>query len=858
MSYRYQRQTSPNRQVQAQAGNDRVTRLPPFYYIHVIDKNRNVTHVEVGPQSFVRKDHQQIVKSPTLMVTIPPRHYCVVSNPVVREDKAPVFVNGQAKLSFGQFEVRLYDDWRVPFPLYPGEKLSISVSHLEVIHPDSAFHLKAISDFNDDDEKKTKRLAGDEWLLKGPGTYIPRVQCTKVQEVKSTIIQINTALLLKAKVKFTDRKNVERKAGEQWLVKEVGSYLPSVEEQVVQLVYARVLTEKKALHLLALHSFTDVYNIARKAGEEWLVTKSMTRTSLHLPDVHERVVKDVHATVLSKLQYCVIVNPVVDGVPKWLAKQLRLGEATFFLQPGEKLDRNVQQVRILGAEEALLVGATLKFSEELDGTKRDRSPGEQWMVYGPRKYVPPVEIIIIEERNAIPLDKNEGIYVRDKTTGEVTTKRGELYMLKPNEELWEKELEPLVQKLLAMPGTYLGVREQRNQAIPFRVKHKAVTYRVPHNAAVQVYDYKKQRSRVVFGPEMVMLEPDEDFTIVSLSGGEPKRPGQIVSFALQLGPDFMRDTVIVETSDHAQLRLKLCYNWRFQVDKDSEEEDQHRIFSVRDFVGDTCKNIASSVRGVVATVPFEAFHKGSNEIIRKSVFGTGDDGVIGSQLLFAQNLLEVTNVDIQSVEPVEQRTRDALQKSVQLAIEIATSSQEALANHEALKEEQISQGKLQRKKIQGQAKAEAERKNLVTLKANTASTRATGQAKAEAQAEAESALIQARCSVAQAEKKAEALKIRSNSRLAHLKSKRAQELHFKKIQDDLEIEKAGEEAKLEAEKFAKIVKAIGTDTITDIAKAGPEMQAKLLAGLGLEGFLITDGTSPINLFNTASGLVESQ
>jgi len=570
------------------------------------------------------------------------------------------------------------------------------------------------------------------------------------------------------------------------------------------------------------------------------------------------VVKDVHATVLSKLQYCVIVNPVVDGVPKWQAKQLRLGEATFFLEPGEKLDRGIQEVRILGAEEALLVRATLKFSENLDDRKQDRSPGEQWMIYGPRKYVPPVEIEIIEERTAIPLDKNEGIYVRDRTTGEVTTKRGELYMLKPTEVLWEKDLEPLVQKLLAMPGTYLGVREQRNQAVPYRVKHQAVTYRVPHNAAVQVYDYKKKRSRVVFGPEMVMLEPDEDFTIISLSGGEPKRPGQIVSFALALGPDFMRDTVVVETSDHAQLRLKLCYNWRFQVDKDSEEEDQHKIFSVRDFVGDTCKNIASSVRGAVATVPFEEFHKGSSDIIRRAVFGIGKNGVIGSKLLFAQNLLEVTNVDIQSVEPVEQRTRDALQKSVQLAIEIATSSQEALANHEALKDEQISQGKLQREKIQGQVTAEAERKNLVTLKANTASTRASGQAEAEAKAEAEAALIQARCSVAQAEMKAKALKIRSDSRLAHLKMRREQELHFKKIQDDLEIEKAGEEAKLEAEKFAKIVKAIGTDTITDIAKAGPEMQAELLKGLGLEGFLVTDGTSPINLFNTASGMIETQ
>ena len=33
------------------------------------------------------------------------------------------------------------------------------------------------------------------------------------------------------------------------------------------------------------------------------------------------------------------------------------------------------------------------------------------------------------------------------------------------------------------------------------------------------------------------------------------------------------------------------------------------------------------------------------------------------------------------------------------------------------------------------------------------------------------------------------------------------------------------------------------------------MQAKLLGGLGLKGYLVTDGKSPINLFNTAQGMI---
>ena len=67
------------------------------------------------------------------------------------------------------------------------------------------------------------------------------------------------------------------------------------------------------------------------------------------------------------------------------------------------------------------------------------------MVSGPRRYVLPVEVRLIEKRNAIPLDKNEGIYVRDNQTGAVRSVAGKTYMLKAHEELWEMELDPVVE-----------------------------------------------------------------------------------------------------------------------------------------------------------------------------------------------------------------------------------------------------------------------------------------------------------------------------------------------------------------------------------------------------------------------------
>ena len=51
-------------------------------------------------------------------------------------------------------------------------------------------------------------------------------------------------------------------------------------------------------------------------------------------------------------------------------------------------------------------------------------------------------------RKAIPLDANEGVYVRDLTSGQVRAVIGKTYMLKANEELWEKELPAEVEGLL--------------------------------------------------------------------------------------------------------------------------------------------------------------------------------------------------------------------------------------------------------------------------------------------------------------------------------------------------------------------------------------------------------------------------
>jgi len=91
--------------------------------------------------------------------------------------------------------------------------------------------------------------------------------------------------------------------------------------------------------------------------------------------------------------------------------------------------------------------------------------------------------------------------------------------------------------------------------------------------------------------------------------------------------------------------------------------------------------------------------------------------------------------------------------------------------------------------------------------------------------------------------------------LAQLKARQESEIKHQKSLNELDIIRARDLANIESSKFKSIVNAIGADTLREIAQAGPEIQLQLLKGLGLKSFMITDGNSPINLFNTAGGLI---
>ncbi|VDI74248.1 Hypothetical predicted protein [Mytilus galloprovincialis] len=615
--------------------------------------------------------------------------------------------------------------------------------------------------------RMVKHQAGEEWQLNGPRTYIPRPEVEVQGIVNPTVLKEGEALRLRAKQGFMDRYDNERVTDEQWFICEQGSYLPDVYEEVVELLKKITLTPEIGLNLRATQTVKDRYGVTRLAGEEWLLTSETTDE--YYPEIGVEVASKAKKLVLTKGQYCVVENPLdKSGRPQLGKLELRIGCSSFFLHPGEALQGgNVKSSYVLSDQQAIVLQAVNQFKDTMF-KGQNRLPGDTWMIRGPIDYIPPVEVQVVKQRDQIPLSKNEGIYIQNKKTGKVRAIMGpKSYMLTAHEELWEKKLDSNIETLLKQGGgdgsgdiRKIAYFEQSidPQMLKGRDKTRVKTYRCQGNTAV--YNYLEKTARVVFGPDLVILGPHENFNVLSLSACKPKKCDAMRSLCLMLGPDFITDIIEYEKGD---------------------VESEAKIFSVGDFIGFACRKIGGRIRGQVAHVPFDEFHKHSAMIIQTAVFGVDQEGNLNIPLTFEANNLVISSVDIQSIEPVDAKMRDSLSKSVQLAIEISTKSIEASASHEASRNEQIARGQLERQKLLNEMDSEKEKTKLLELQAITAAVESTGQAKAESQAQAERMLIECESEIESAKLKAEAEEIEHMAKLETQGLLRAQELSYQEL-----------------------------------------------------------------------------
>jgi major vault protein len=200
-----------------------------------------------------------------------------------------------------------------------------------------------------------------------------------------------------------------------------------------------------------------------------------------------------------------------------------------------------------------------------------------------------------------------------------------------------------------------------------RDKTKAVTFKVTKGKAVQVYDFREKTTRVIFGPEQVMLAPYEVISTLNLSGGFPIQENKLISLSLELGPSFINDQFVIETTDHATLYLDLSFNWEFQIDKTNPEHVK-KIFQNKDYIGNACKALSSRIRGVVSTETFDYFHKNSHMIIKQAVMKADKETGELKHFVMKENNFVITEINSRGYKPTDEGIENLLQRSFKISL----------------------------------------------------------------------------------------------------------------------------------------------------------------------------------------------
>ncbi|RKH46802.1 hypothetical protein D7Y23_23135 [Corallococcus sp. AB050B] len=716
-------------------------------YAYIEDANRGVVLMEVGPRVLTLEAHLTLVAKER-MVEVGAGSWCVVRNPVVRVDgQVALDEFGQARVAVGDREVRVGPK---VFPLYPGEELEGDIVPEYVLGVSEALRLRALTAFTDTHvpDAPRRREAGDEWLVRGPGRYVPGESVT-----------------------------------------------------VVSLEKARVLKET---------------------------------------------------------EYCVILNPVdrATGRVQEGRRKVVSGPDVFFLEPGEALEGDVRRKHVLSELQGLKLQALDDLSENEGGEPRARKAGDTWIVRGPRTYVPSEKVLIHREIAALSLGQGEGLYVRDLRSGKVSLVQGPCqFMPEAHQELHEKRLSPDAEALLGLtpPMPLVDVKDARaaRPSAPEKGdRTRAIVLRIEDNTAVLINDFETNHARVEFGPAKVMLRPYEDVTVLDLSGSTPKRPRQLKVLMLRLGPDFATDLFEVATRDHARLRIKLSYKWQFDVQGDPEKDKA--IFRVNDFIGYVCENLASRIRQVAAENEFETFHKNASVLIRRAIFGMDDAGRARKDRLFSENQLRIIDIDIKDIAPVDEKTalklREAIDTNIQIQLDASRQEAQAAAELKRIRSEEEKQ----LADIASHRKSEAERQSLIELQNRNHQLETLSRAKVEAEAQLERARVESEEALARAESDARASRIRSEAEAERERLTTQVALERQQRLNDLEVERQSRLAEVEASQFRQRVESLGGGE-NFVKAVAAQAQAAVVGGLDKVVFLPSG--SNLNLFDAMQGLL---
>lgn len=327
------------------------------------------------------------------------------------------------------------------------------------------------------------------------------------------------------------------------------------------------------------------------------------------------------AVVLGPKNFCILFD--ADGNPRIVKGPARVfpGPHDTFLQRGSR--RRVYDAYELGENQALWLRIISPISraalaERLPPgyplTQEHYEAGHELLVRGlPSVFFPFIEAEVLNPEtgephvgndhdlvinDAIGVDPESGIYVRDKATGKVRLVRGEVsYLVDPRKE------QNIFRRVPAKDwNLWIGATQAHRKTTSEIETPWALSISVPTNHAAMVAS--RHGRRVIVGPATELLGYDEQLTALNLSKGPHKTGRETVATCfLRIRDSRVRDRFELESSDLTRFVIELGIAGHFAGEPE-------RWFAVEDPVKHVTAQIRTRVREAARKIPaIELFSK---------------------------------------------------------------------------------------------------------------------------------------------------------------------------------------------------------------------------------------------------------
>ena len=387
------------------------------------------------------------------------------------------------------------------------------------------------------------------------------------------------------------------------------------------------------------------------------------------------------------------------------------GPATFVSRPWYRVKR--RKAITLGPTDYLHVRNTLT--------------GELRAVRGPDLFFPAATEEVILQGAAIPLEYDEYVHILDTSTGTVRVERGEqIVYLSPTEQMQSQKLNAIN----IDEDTAVLLRDTRTGQLSLDTEHQSFVP-APHQEIEQVRHRIKLEDHetiVVRDPDgryvfrtgqdaerAFFLEPYSELVTLRWSSGLHKEERNLKVTHIDSRPKFMWYEFEARTQDNVELVIGITFFWQVM-------DVQQMVRTTDDTPGDVCSHARSMIIQSVSQVTLEHFLAEFNSIVHRTILENDDP-------FYTERGVHLHAVEVRSIACKDPETQRILQEIIQ-----------ETTNRLNRLQQQESTNEIQVKAIEGKIETEERRGQLLELQ--RAHTRAEGLMQGEAEAERARAFLE--------------------------------------------------------------------------------------------------------------------